>query len=145
MFMPQTIAEHCLKLKQHSALCAGHHETMDASLKTVVGRNVYALRTHRGWTQGELSRRAGGDPGQTSISATERGVYAATLDTIQSLAEAFGVEPWLLLVPGLDPGAIDAGRVDAILKAYLSLPDDARAQLDRVAEAESRYSNLRRT
>lgn len=60
-------------------------------------RNLKALRLARGFTQEELAHRAGVD--RTYVSALERMVYAPSIDVLDRLAEAVGVEPWSLITP----------------------------------------------
>lgn len=65
--------------------------------REIFARNLKALRLARGFTQEELAHRAGVD--RTYVSALERMVYAPTVDVIDQLAEAVGVEPWKLIAP----------------------------------------------
>jgi transcriptional regulator with XRE-family HTH domain len=55
------------------------------------------LRTGRGLSQEALADRIGID--RTYISMLERERSAATLDMLEKLASAFGIEPWELLLP----------------------------------------------
>lgn len=109
---------------------------MKKSAKDILGRNLKTLRETRGWTQAELCRRSGVP--QTTISATERSVHAPTLDTLDDLAKAFGVLPWILLFESAGTDLPD-DQAAKVIDAYVRLPEDGRAQIARVAEAESRY------
>lgn len=60
-------------------------------------RNLRALRLERGFTQEELAHRAGVD--RTYVSALERKVYAPSVDVLDQLATAVGVDPWTLIMP----------------------------------------------
>ncbi len=60
-------------------------------LRTIFARNLKRLRTEAGLSQEELAFRAGLD--RTYISALERGLYSASIVTIERLAKALGVEP----------------------------------------------------
>lgn len=52
-------------------------------------------------TQQRLRERTG--LGGGSYEGVTTGTKAATLDTLEKLGSAFGLAPWQLLVPGLDP------------------------------------------
>jgi len=55
----------------------------------VVGRNIAALRRERGWSLGELARRA--DVGKATLSEIESGRRNATIETLYALTTALGV------------------------------------------------------
>lgn len=114
---------------------------MEPNVKETLAANVLALREHHGWSQTELEKRSGVK--QTTISAVERAVHAATIDTLSGLAYAFRVSPWSLLIPGVSPANHRTGA-SKLLEVYVQLPDSGREQLDRVADAESRYHAIRR-
>jgi transcriptional regulator with XRE-family HTH domain len=107
-----------------------------ANPKDVLARNVFALRTQRGWTQADLAQRSGVK--QTTISAVERRKHSATVETVAGLALAFRVSPWSLLAPAAVCTEDPAGLA-AHLSVYLELPASGRREVDRVAEAEARY------
>jgi transcriptional regulator with XRE-family HTH domain len=66
------------------------------NLRTVFGMNVQRLRRERGLSQEQLSflaRRT-----RAYISGVEAGRRNATLETLATLAEALGVEPYELII-----------------------------------------------
>lgn len=65
-----------------------------------LGLRIYQLRTLHEWSQEELARRAGLQ--RTHISRIEAGRYAVTIETVQSIAEAFG-----MTVDIVDPALAD--------------------------------------
>jgi transcriptional regulator with XRE-family HTH domain len=65
------------------------------TLREVFGRNLRATRQLRGLSQEALAYEACVD--RTYVSALERGVYAASLDVIERIAEVLQVEPDSLL------------------------------------------------
>lgn len=65
------------------------------ALRHVLATNVRQERTSRAWAQEELGHRAG--LSQTYVSQIESGQRAVSVDAIENLALAFGVEPWILL------------------------------------------------
>jgi transcriptional regulator with XRE-family HTH domain len=67
------------------------------SLRGVLARNLRLLRTERGLSQEALADLIEID--RTYVSLLERERSAATLDMLERLAGALGVEPWQLLRP----------------------------------------------
>jgi transcriptional regulator with XRE-family HTH domain len=66
------------------------------SIRDVLAKNVRQYRQAAGLSQEELAHRA--DIDRTYISSIERSVYAATIDVVERLAKALGVEASDLLV-----------------------------------------------
>lgn len=64
-------------------------------LRAIFARNLRRLRKGRNLSQEALAHEAGID--RTYVSALERGIYSASLDTIATLAKALKVEPHTLL------------------------------------------------
>lgn len=64
-------------------------------IREVFARNLRALRQAKGLSQEELAHQAGID--RTYISALERNVYNASIDVVDRLAEALGVDAAELL------------------------------------------------
>jgi len=59
-------------------------------IREVLALNVRSLRRARGMSQEDLAHSAEID--RTYVSALERGVYAASIDVVDRLARALGVE-----------------------------------------------------
>ncbi len=64
-------------------------------IRLVFARNLRKLRTARGLSQEALAHEAGID--RTYISALERSVYGATIDMVDDIARALGIEAHELL------------------------------------------------
>jgi transcriptional regulator with XRE-family HTH domain len=60
------------------------HKQPNSRLPSLLGRQVYALRTQRGWTQGELAERVRVEP--ETISRLERGAAVPSLLKLEELA-----------------------------------------------------------
>jgi transcriptional regulator with XRE-family HTH domain len=65
--------------------------------RKIVANNLKALRDVKGVAQEELAVRAGID--RSYISDLENGKYGLSIDKLENLAEALGVEPWEMLHP----------------------------------------------
>ena len=68
------------------------------NLREVFAANLRAQRRRAGFSQEELAHRANLD--RTYVSSLERASYSATLDVIERISAAFGVDAFTLLVSG---------------------------------------------
>lgn len=66
-------------------------------LKDIFAANMAAYRSQREWSQEDLAAEAGID--RTYVSSLERKRYGASLDMVEKIAKAFGVEPLAMLQP----------------------------------------------
>lgn len=64
-------------------------DELKQQIRERMGLRVRTLREMNGWTQDELARRAGVSRG--NINRIEGCKYAANDDTLQAIAEAFGM------------------------------------------------------
>ena len=67
------------------------------SARQILARNVLAMRGARGWTQEVLAFEVGLH--RTFVAHVERGARNISLDNIERLAIALGVEPYAMLQP----------------------------------------------
>ncbi len=103
---------------------ATHLSAVQAAMKDVtmpLGEKIRQLRSERGWSQGELAARLGGDPGQ--ISRYETGKISPSIDVVVKLAEAFDVSADYLLIDG---------ATRRPLRAPVDLLGERLAQLDQL-------------
>lgn len=68
---------------------------MASELQLSFGENVRRRRLELEWTQAELAKKTGFS--QCRISEIENGRHAPTLETVEKIAEVFGVAPKKLL------------------------------------------------
>ena len=66
-------------------------------LREIFAKNLRRLRSQKKLSQEALAHEARID--RTYVSALERGVYSASLDTIADIAKALDVEPHEMLRP----------------------------------------------
>ena len=76
------------------------------TIRDIFAHNLRRLRKAKGLSQEALAHEAEID--RTYVSALERGLYAATIDTIVSLAKMLGVEPYEMLMPEMTRSNEDA-------------------------------------
>lgn len=72
--------------------------------RAVLARNLKALMESKIGPTSEmaLGRKAG--VAQATIGRIKREEVAASIETVEQLATAYGLQPWQLLVAGMDPG-----------------------------------------
>lgn len=70
-------------------------------VKEIVGANVRALLRAKDADFAAACKRL--DMKSTQLKRIMAGRHAITMDTLQRLAEGYGVEPYQLLIPDLDP------------------------------------------
>lgn len=66
-------------------------------LREVFAANMIKLREERDWSQEELASEAKID--RTYVSSLERLRYGASLDMVEKIAKAFGVDPIVMMQP----------------------------------------------
>ena len=72
-----------------------------ASARQILAANVRRARAHHRWSQEELGSRAG--ISQTYVSQMESGQRAVSIDVLDRLTEAFGMEVSEILKKGATP------------------------------------------
>lgn len=79
-----------------------------ASARDVLGYWVRLKRVEKGWSQERLAHECELD--RTYVSSVERSQWNVSLASIERLANALGVEPWMLLIsPSIT--ASEAGKM----------------------------------
>jgi transcriptional regulator with XRE-family HTH domain len=90
--------------------------TKKAADRSVLAANLKMLMERRDWTQRQLAEKAG--MSQTHVGNLIRGDHDASLSVVKILADAFGIPPWLLLVPGLRADILDSPEIPSIVARY---------------------------
>jgi len=102
--LPQTVSAE-KQFLPHTVASDGYVTAMaQVDTKTVLWENLKALMLHH-WQReslSELHRRSG--LGLASIDRIKKRQTSVGVDTLESLAEVFGLQAWHLLTPRLDPG-----------------------------------------
>lgn len=110
------------------------------STKANLANNLAMLRGRHGWSQAQVAARAG--ISQRAVSDVERGVKAASVDTLDQLARAFGVPPWALCLDwGNDSAFSLQPDVLRLVETYRQLDIEGRSHVNRVADGEARYAS----
>ena len=82
------------------------------NIRLLTGERIRILRKERGWSQEELGEKA--DLHHTYVGAVERGEKNASIDTLDKIAEALGVEMIDLFTLARKQQSIDSLRSHVI-------------------------------
>lgn len=62
-----------------------------------------------------------------------------TVEVTASLADAFGLEGWQLMIPDMRADLAKSGKISKLVHNYSVASDNGREYIDRVAEQEAKY------
>jgi transcriptional regulator with XRE-family HTH domain len=88
--------------------------------RTIIGEKIHRERLSHGWTQEELAEKIDMNP--SFLGQVERGLKAASFDTLERLSRIFGMEVVDLLkkddkAPRSEPQAMER-KIVSLLKGY---------------------------
>lgn len=75
----------------------------EGTLKSVLWANVQALMVHKYGTENLTRLAAEAKIGPGTVTRIKKADTSVGLDVLEKLSKTFGVEPWQLLVPGMEP------------------------------------------
>lgn len=130
-----------LKIQRQWGSSLHHALRMDRQTRKNVARNVKRFRELAKFDQTTLGDRAG--IGQTTVSSVEKeNGKSPTLVTLDSIAAVLGIPTWTLLIDTDQMDKTQLKALDAIVQSFSKLPAPGQAQINRVAEAETRYAGI---
>lgn len=106
--------------------------------KTILARNLAYLMKDRGWNQKETARRAGVDQKVISYIINER--KSPGVDTVDSIAAAFGLNLWHLIMPTLIEDLSSDTSIRDVYEAFSKASSEGRRHIRQVAEREAEYN-----
>lgn len=124
--MPRLIPEYGYGCQPHLVKESKYSGRM--TTRALLSRNLKAIRRHRGLNQDQLAPVP-----QTTISRIERGENATDIDTLTDVANALGVDVWILLAPELDPANMP---VKALSQSDAEKNEELRAAAKRIANLQ---------
>src|SRR5688572_25423612 len=71
---------------------------LPTDLRDVLAENLEALMERNNWNDGRVGKESG--VGRNTVARVRKRTVAANLDTVKALADAFGVQPPVLLMIG---------------------------------------------
>lgn len=130
--MPSKIGIYAIPVKVHMPLFFRQDAAMPSDIKQTLADNLVRLM-HKDdahtMTQAELARRSKVD--QRYIGRLLKAEFNASVKVLERLARSFDLQPWQLLVPGLDPHNPPFNHVtEAEKRLYERLKEAARMVMD---------------
>lgn len=113
-----------------------------ASTQETFRANLRMLLQAIGWSNAELSRRAGkneqGDPRVSGryIGMLLAGDYIPTIEITEAIGEAFGLNGWHMIRPGLQYDLAKSGKLDQLLDNYSRAPEHSQEYVQRTLERD---------
>lgn len=106
--------------------------------KTVLARNLRHLMRSRKWNQAELSKRS--KVSQRTISNILTNEKVPTLDTVDKIASAFGLNLWHLIMPKLIEDLESDTSIRLVYEQFFQANDQGKHFILSVAEREADYN-----
>lgn len=102
-----------------------------------LARNLRHLMRQNGLSEKALEKRSG--VAQKTINNILNRVSSPTLDTVEKLAQSFGLTGWHLIMPSLPDDLVSSQSIEKLYKSYLNSSAEGRDHISRVAEREAHY------
>jgi transcriptional regulator with XRE-family HTH domain len=98
---------------------------MEPTTTQILVANVKRLCDHLGWSRNQLADKA--DLGRSTVATLlrykdDKDRHPGT-DTVEKIATAFGLEPWLLLTPDLPAAALRRKSSEQLIAAGIGIVD----------------------
>jgi transcriptional regulator with XRE-family HTH domain len=106
-------------------------------LRKTVAENLRALMDRRAWSQTDLAAKA--HVSQRHISNMLNRKTSASFETLNSVAEAFGIPGWVLMLE-LPVDLLDSQRIPLLVLRYRNSGPDGRDLIDRLTEREAHHN-----
>jgi len=104
--------------------------------RKVLANNLRRLMVDRNWTQAELAERAG--IAQKTVSQVINEASAASIETAEALAKAFGLEAWQMLMPPVSTELEKAQEMATLIKQMRNSNDSDREVIVNLVERMTR-------
>lgn len=105
------------------------------STRATLAENVKYLRDARDWSQTYLAKVA--SVPQKTISNIEANRHSVSLDAVNRIAQAFGLEGWHLIIPNLPRELIESPTLSKLVDGYVAADPQDRKLIDMIAARHS--------
>lgn len=102
--------------------------------RATVAANLRALLTLRDWSEHDLARKSG--VSQKAINNILHRRTAASIETTEALAAAFGLKGWHLLIPRLTVELLTSSSLSNLVDDWISATPEGRDIIQRIASRE---------
>ena len=101
-------------------------------------RNLRYLMDKYDYSGNAIAKKAGVSEKTVSNMLNDR--HNVTLDSVQKVAEVFGLDSWHLILPNLPVDLIDTGVGDRLLNNYSNSSQEGRNLIELISDRESSHS-----
>lgn len=108
-------------------------------LRKVVADNLRALMDQRAWSQTDVANKA--RVSQRHISNMLNRKTSASFETLNSVAAAFGIPGWLMMIDGLSLDLLDSQRIPLLVNRFRASGPDDRDLVERMAERGAAHNS----
>ncbi|MBH1745227.1 helix-turn-helix transcriptional regulator [Stenotrophomonas maltophilia] len=142
--MGSFVANFCSDEKQYFADPDQYPAQVTNDSSRTLADNVRRLMEAAGDTQAKVAKRAGLAQRSVGNVVTYGTTHetSPTLRTVDGIADAYGVPVWMLLLDQVPLEVLQSPELGRLIDNYVKAPASARANIDRVADAEVRYAEI---
>ena len=101
--------------------------------------NLRFLMRQEKLSEDALGKRAG--LSQKAINNILNGKSAPSIDTLDKIAVAFGLQGWHLIVPNLPTELLNSPSIEKLYRSFATASPEGRELIERVAEREAQYGS----
>lgn len=106
--------------------------------RDTLAENLAFLLKEREWSYRVLADKAG--LSHKTVGNIKNKTNAASIETVQKVAEQFGLEGWHLIMPTLISDITNSTSIRKLYESYTKASEDGRRHIERIAEREADYS-----
>lgn len=106
--------------------------------RETLAENLAFLLEERDWSYRDLADKAG--LAHKTVGNIINKVSAASIETVQKIAEQFGLEGWHLIMPTLISDLTSSTSIRKLYTSYSKANEAGRRHIERIAEREAEYS-----
>lgn len=109
-----------------------------AQPKEIISGNLRALMDLHEWSERLLAAKS--KVSQKTVNKVLNQESAATVETTEKLAKAFGLNGWQLMLPDLPTDLLDSPSLQQLFENYVSSSGAGREYIHRIAAKEAGYN-----
>lgn len=107
-----------------------------------VARNLSRWMSARGLLDRDIEKLCG--VGHKTVNNMRNGRHAPELDNIEKVAAALRIQPWMLLVPGLDDMVFTEEELKHLIENYVAAAPTSRTHIAGMAQVAAQAANQRK-
>lgn len=103
-----------------------------------IAKNLRRLMDMRGWSEEATAKAAG--VSQKTINNTLNKNYRPKVETVDQIANAFGLKGWHLMIPDLCQDLEAGGRLAALIEHWGEASTDGKTAIENLAGREAAFN-----